>query len=426
MEEIIKRAIEILRLGYVCDRCLGRQFAQLLTNTSNEVRGSALRRTVALMVDAKRDTFGIHPENFKGVELRWVKVPKTARTTKCFLCENSFEKIDSLVRRARRLLKNYEFWRFLVGTRPPTRLLEKEEELWERIGIEYCEPLKAELNREIGKKLELALKLEGRKVTVDRERPEVVLIFDLETGEIELNVNSLFIYGEYQKLKRGIPQTKWKRRIYKTSVQELIEKPILKATKGKKALFHGAGREDITARCLGWRPFVLEIKEPRRRKVDLKEMEKLINVGNFVKVRRLRFVDSSEVEKIKTADYLKSYRVLVKCGRTLTSDDLKRLQALVTIISQRTPTRVLRRRSDLVRKRKVYKLKARLVGRKHIELEITTDPGLYVKELVTGDDGRTKPSVAEVLGCECEVKELDVIAIHKKPIKGFRTEKKKS
>ena len=330
MEEVIRKVIETLRLGYVCDRCLGRQFAQLLTSTSNEIRGSTLRRTIGILADAKRDTFGIPPENFRGLKLRWVKIPKEAKSIKCFLCEDIFDKLNSLVKKALKLLRNYEFERFLVGTRPPPRLIEREEELWEKIGIEYCEPLKAELNREIGKRLESALKAEGRKITVDHKRPEIVLIFDLETREIEVKVNSLFIYGEYQKLKRGIPQTKWKRKIYRTSVQELIERPILKATKGKKASFHGAGREDITARCLGWRPFVLEVKEPRVRRIDLKRMEELINRSSFVKVRKLRFVDSSMVERIKEAKYPKSYRVLIKCEKFLTDDDINKLRKLVT------------------------------------------------------------------------------------------------
>lgn len=47
-----------------------------------------------------------------------------------------------------------------------------------------------------------------------------------------------------------------------------------------------------------------------------------------------------------------------------------------------------------------------------IELEVRTEAGLYVKELVSGDGGRTCPSVAEVLGTAAECAELDVLAIH--------------
>jgi len=44
-------------------------------------------------------------------------------------------------------------------------------------------------------------------------------------------------------------------------------------------------------------------------------------------------------------------------------------------------------------------------------LIIKAESGTYIKELVTGDDGRTTPSLAELAGVKMEVKELDVIEI---------------
>jgi tRNA pseudouridine synthase 10 len=52
------------------------------------------------------------------------------------------------------------------------------------------------------------------------------------------------------------------------------------------------------------------------------------------------------------------------------------------------------------------------VDARTVELEVRTEAGLYVKELITGDAGRTSPSVAEVLGVPAECVELDVTAIH--------------
>ena len=47
----------------------------------------------------------------------------------------------------------------------------------------------------------------------------------------------------------------------------------MKTTGGSGHSIHASGREDIDARCLGWRPFVLEIKNPKKRKVDLAKMQ---------------------------------------------------------------------------------------------------------------------------------------------------------
>jgi tRNA pseudouridine synthase 10 len=50
-----------------------------------------------------------------------------------------------------------------------------------------------------------------------------------------------------------------------------------------------------------------------------------------------------------------------------------------------------------------------------LELQVRTQAGLYVKELISGDGGRTRPSAAEVLGVPAACAELDVIAVHVNP-----------
>ena len=47
-----------------------------------------------------------------------------------------------------------------------------------------------------------------------------------------------------------------------------------------------------------------------------------------------------------------------------------------------------------------------------VELTLRCEAGTYVKELVHSDEGRTKPSVQDILGVECEVIWLDVEEIH--------------
>jgi tRNA pseudouridine synthase 10 len=92
--------------------------------------------------------------------------------------------------------------------------------------------------------------------------------------------------------------------------------------------------------------------------------------------------------------------------------DLAPLANLAGRIRQRTPTRALRSRPDRIRHRRVRSVAWKSVDARTVELEVRTEAGLYVKELVSGDAGRTRPSVAEVLGVAAECIELDVIAIH--------------
>lgn len=64
-----------------------------------------------------------------------------------------------------------------------------------------------------------------------------------------------------------------------------------------------------------------------------------------------------------------------------------------------------------MRKRRVIDIKWKRKNNKKFELHIKGEAGLYIKELVTGDSGRTKPSIAGLLRNPAAVKALDVIKI---------------
>jgi tRNA pseudouridine synthase 10 len=84
-------------------------------------------------------------------------------------------------------------------------------------------------------------------------------------------------------------------------------------------------------------------------------------------------------------------------------------------LSQRTPQRVLRRRSDLVRFRRVLELSIETTGARTLDLRLRTEAGTYVKEFVSGDGERTSPSLTSILGVPCEVKALDVLEVDYDP-----------
>jgi len=69
---------------------------------------------------------------------------------------------------------------------------------------------------------------------------------------------------------------------------------------------------------------------------------------------------------------------------------------------------VLHRRSQLVREKMVYKMKAEWINPHYFNLHVLASAGTYIKELVHGDLGRTAPSVGELLGSESDILQLDV------------------
>ena len=81
-------------------------------------------------------------------------------------------------------------------------------------------------------------------------------------------------------------------------------------------------------------------------------------------------------------------------------------------LEQETPKRVSHRRAAKTRKRKVTSISDVTVEGNEVQFSLRCEAGTYVKELVHSDEGRTVPSVREVIGTECEVLWLDVEDIH--------------
>jgi tRNA pseudouridine synthase 10 len=392
--------MKILSQGYVCDHCLGRQFGQLLSGYSNRERGSWIRNALAL--EFEKEKLNIDPSNFYDHKFRFRKVRKK-KPGKCFVCNGFFKDLGKTANRIVGKL-DMEFRTFALGVSLNDNIVMKEESLWESIGNETSEPIRSEINRELGKLVE---KETGKEV--DEIRPDVMITLDLQNDRINIHINSIFVFGYYNKYKRGLPQTKWRK--YKLTVEDIIAKPFMKKTRGKDHSLHASGREDRDARCLGWRPFVLEISRPLKRDVDLKKIEKQINRGKSVKVKDLRFSSKKEVIKTKALRLDKVYRVRVKFEKPVIG--ISRLRKLIGKIRQETPKRVLHRRADRLRERRVKNIKWKKINNTTYVLEIHGNAGLYVKELVSGDGGRTKPSVSGLLENQAEPKELDVIRIMK-------------
>jgi tRNA pseudouridine synthase 10 len=162
------------------------------------------------------------------------------------------------------------------------------------------------------------------------------------------------------------------------------------------------------------RPFILEVKEPRRRHIDLAVVVSRINASGIVEVDALGPATAGDVVPLKEDRAAKTYRILMRTSPPV--DDAKLKSVLPALlgepIAQRTPERVVHRRADTIRHRRILSADVRGVEGDRAELQVTAEAGTYVKEWVHGDGCRTRPSLAERLGSGCEVLELDVLDVH--------------
>ncbi|MDY6776943.1 MAG: tRNA pseudouridine(54/55) synthase Pus10 [Candidatus Nanohaloarchaea archaeon] len=408
------KAEELVENHDLCDHCLGRQFARLGHGLENWERGLIVREF--LSDGRKLDEDSFVRENIPDEE---------PRREECELCNGLFSELDHHVERVMNALDRYDFDTFLVGTKPPADMVHAEEDLWGEVGVDWVEPLKGEMNRLIGKRLE-----EETDATVDFERPDVNPVYNVEKDRVRVQVNSLLVYGKYSKYSRELPQTRWPcnecqgsgceecdwtGKQYPESVEELVAEPFLDATRAVETKFHGAGREDVDARCLGKREFVLEIEEPEDREIDLGELQERINRENpgKIEVYDLQFTHKDRIEQLKSKRSDKTYRALVELGEEVEDETLERLEELVGTVEQATPTRVEHRRASRTREREVYDVEWRRVGPDMLELEVEAEAGTYIKELISGDEEKTRPSVSQLLGTDADCVLLDVVEIEK-------------
>ena len=389
--------------GKICKNCLGRKLSKTVEGSNNIERA-----------DKAAEELGIDLDNVD-----------------CAVCDNLFDKLDEglyekIDDKINRL--GVEFETFLVGSKISKDIQERDEELSEKFNLDV-ETIKKEVNRLIGLGI-----WERYDKEAEFESQDIVFNVDL-TGEpkVRIQINPLYIEGKYNKLKRGIPQTKWPctkckgrgceecnytGKQYPESVEELISEHFLKLTKGREAKFHGAGREDIDVLMLGsGRPFVLEIKEPKIRNIDLASMEEKINHINEGKTsyHNLHVCERRRKAEIKQSspDTYKVYNALVKCDGEIDMGKLEQIRDL-NEIHQQTPQRVLRRRADKVRIKHVLDLSYEMIDGTSFNMRIKTEGGLYIKELISGDDGRSKPNISEILGVNAICEQLDVIEVSEK------------
>jgi tRNA pseudouridine synthase 10 len=248
----------------------------------------------------------------------------------------------------------------------------------------------------------------------------------------------VFFEGRYRKLCRDLPQTLFYcpecrgkgcarcegfGKLTRDSVQELIAWVAMPRFKARRNKFHGAGREDMNVRMLGnGRPFVMELLKAKRPQIDLDELAAEVNRRNEgrLEISDLRFSNRKRVVEIKETRCAKDYRALIR----LEDGDPKRVKEALdeftqrgrTDIVQSTPSRVAHRRAAIDRERWIELLDASAAepgpdGELQWYVTLRSQHGTYIKEAISSDEGRTRPSLAEWIGAPAVCVELDVVGI---------------
>mmetsp|Transcript_4395 Transcript_4395/g.6818 ORF Transcript_4395/g.6818 Transcript_4395/m.6818 type:complete len:528 (+) Transcript_4395:266-1849(+) len=286
-----------------------------------------------------------------------------------------------------------------------------------------------------------------------------------------VNRRPIYVRSMYTKSRRDVSQSpfyvtdKNSGKLVKlgiTSVEEQIVPPLEKVLGGVSKInnnnsaglvlgrikFHASGREDMNVRmilpppntsspnCVGGRPFVCQAIDVLRlpSATQLLSVAQNINNSDSSEVSqnqedvldrlygnnpmgvgicsKLTFCPAKDFSNLQadTESKVKYYGCHCWSKAVLPSNDelqMKLGSSLPIKLQQRTPVRVLHRRPNIIRDRYILSLKCTRLDDHNFQLHLSTSAGTYVKEFVHGDLGRTKPSVAGLLGTTTDILQLD-------------------
>ncbi len=386
---IIEESLKLMSEGYICNNCLGRQFAQLLSNTDNKSRGNAIRSFIAMSIDSGQkfefDIQNLSEFKFNNQDLD-VKIKKHK---KCYMCLGVFDKLNKLTNKIELKMAPFKFDTFLVGTKLTKELGDIEEKIWDMVGFDYCETMKAEVNREIGKKLSKKL-----NKNVDFLNQNLIVLIDFASNKIEVKSNPLFIFGKYKKFGK----TSYSKN--KGIIEKFVIDSILHESDCSKFCFHGMGYEDEKTRCLCWRPFILKIFEPKNMKINLSRLQKEINKNDMVKISSLRFSSKEELMDLKDRKFDKTYMICIKLKNPIDNTNLDKLYALKDVIQ--------RSFRNKLKTKKIKIIEYQIINNKKIELKIKVESGFRIKNFVNGD---SKPNIEVLLQNNASIDSIDVLKL---------------
>ena len=346
---MLEKKIEmIFNYAPICNSCLGRQFSKLLSQTTNEKRGEALRMKYALQTDAsdKTELSENMKINLSEFAFNNIKFENPKKMSECQICRGLFNNEEKLIEDIKESIEGIDFDTFSVGVRLSDDLFEEEENLWEDCGIDFCEGIKSHISRNIGLTLKKQLKKE-----VNLLDPVLSILIDLSTNQIKIKTKAFYIKGYCSKFQKipllkqfchtcygiGCRSCNYGGITSPMSVHGLIERHLLIKTLGIETKFHTTGFESANFLFSGKRPFVIEIKNSRKRKINLKNIEKAINKEKAISVCNLEFSTKKEMVVLKSMGFSRKYHIKMTLKNSNDFEKLKDIliQNKIKILSEK-------------------------------------------------------------------------------------------
>jgi len=326
----------------------------------------------------------------------------------CFVCKGVMDRTGKMAKLAARMARRFQFQTFSVGVSLPDGVQEREDELRSELKLKGSETIKTQAAKLLAGQIS-----ESLAKRIDRQRPDLTLLVDFGSEGVSVTTRPVFYYGRYTKPAgisqrrsfceqcRGVGCKKCRGTGYerKPSVEEALRKKLTGFAGSQKMTFTWLGSEDRESRvCSPGRPFVAEVKSPRKRRLPKRFGVRVR--GGIVSVSSGKTLPSKPVR-------LPPFRFVTKIRATaaskVTPEGLSELKSRF----RRAAVRFDRPHSRPAVKM-VYRASGKASGRSLL-IEAELDGGLPVKRFVSGE--LVSPSVSEVLKTEVGCRSFDICGV---------------
>jgi len=387
-KSIVNLAEAILADYPLCNWCLGRQFPSV-KGENNESKGKMIRREVK--VEVKKGS--------------------------CFVCQGIMQSLKDTSAKILERLKDYEFDDFLIGAKLSKDVIEREDDLRAKFKLRGGEAIKSEIKREIGKMI--SSKTDKR---VNFHSPDMTILLNLISGEIDLNPKPLFVYGRYLKMIRGLTQKRRKCRkcggkgcyeceytgfLKKGSIEQILAQRLTERFNAKGAKFTWIGGESTESLVLGnGRPFYAEIIEPKLRHIDESEKFK----ENEVILNEMMIIDEKPE---KSPTFIVTVSAHVKFDEEVNEEKLNNLKEKL----QNSEVKVVPLKKKAFMK-KIYNFNIERMDEREAKITFKCDGGLNIKRFISGSNSdmgkdilEVTPNVSEIIGIKASCDTFDILDV---------------
>ncbi|MDE1852458.1 MAG: hypothetical protein KGI38_01790 [Thaumarchaeota archaeon] len=326
----------------------------------------------------------------------------------CFVCGGLMDETTNMAEKAASRARRFEFRTFAVGVSLPDGVQEREDELRSELRLKGSETIKTQAARLV------AVKLAGlTRKGMDKMKPDITVLLDFGANEASVTSRPVFFYGRYTK-PAGVQQ----RRTLcehcqgagckkcrgtgfdlRPSVEGALRKKLGGFSGSDRMIFTWLGSEDRESRVYPpGRPFVTEVKNPRKRRFPKKFGARLRS--GLVSVSSGKALPSKPIR-------LPSFRFVTRIKAVAASKIAPEGLAELRSEFRRAPV-TFERPHNRPTTKTVYWVSAKARGRTLL-VEAELDGGLPVKRFVSGE--LVSPSVSEVLKTEVGCRSFDICGV---------------